>query len=220
MSSSARLPLFPLPLVLFPGAALPLHVFEPRYRALLADCRAGDGRFGIVTSVGPAPVVGAVGCVADLREVAMLADGRANILVEGAERFAIARLADARTPYLVAEVDPFEDGADASDELRALDARVRSAFGRVARAARTIADDSAPVPTLPADPAALSFAVAASIDLGLPVKQRLLASRSAAERLAELDALLSAAVPGAERRAAVHTGARGNGHGPHTPPAS
>jgi Lon protease-like protein len=220
VSSSARLPLFPLPLVLFPGAALPLHVFEPRYRALLADCRAGDGRFGIVTSHGGAPAPGAVGCVAELREVAMLPDGRANILVEGAERFSVARLADAETPYLVADVDPFDDAADSSDELRTLDARVRSAFERVARAARTIADDSAPLPALPADPAALSFAVAATVDLGLPVKERLLASRSASERLAELDALLSAAVAGAERRAAVHTGARGNGHGPHAPPAS
>ena len=44
---SRELPIFPLPLVLFPGTTQPLHVFEPRYRRLLADCLAGDKRFGI-----------------------------------------------------------------------------------------------------------------------------------------------------------------------------
>lgn len=220
MSSPARLPLFPLPLVLFPGAALPLHVFEPRYRALLADCRAGDGRFGIVTGGDASPAPGAVGCVAVLREVAMLPDGRANILVEGAERFAVARLADVGTPYLVAETTPVADGPDADDVVRALDARVRAVFERVARAARTLAGDVAPLPPLPDGPAALSFAVAAAIDLPLPLRQRLLASRSAAERLAELDALLTAAEPGIARRAETREGAKQNGHGPHHPPGA
>ena len=218
MSSPARLPLFPLPLVLFPGATLPLHVFEPRYRALLADCRAGDGRFGIVVSgEAGAPAPGVVGCVAELRDVQMLPDGRANIVVEGAERFAIAHLVDAGTPYQTAEVRPWEDlpEPEAADALRALDASVREAFTRVARAARTIADDSAPVPPLPPDPGALSFAVASVVDFDLPTRQRLLASRSASARLSELAALLTQAVKPIEARAAVHVGARRNGHGPH-----
>ncbi|MDF1503244.1 LON peptidase substrate-binding domain-containing protein [Roseisolibacter sp. H3M3-2] len=218
MSSPARLPLFPLPLVLFPGAALPLHVFEPRYRALLADCRAGDGRFGIVTGGGEAPRAGAVGCVAELQDVAALSDGRANILVEGGARFVVVRVVAIGTPYFVAETEPVEDVVDAAATLRTLDARVRDAFGRVARAARSLADDSSPLPALPADPGALSFAVAAAVDLGLTAKQRLLASRSAAERLSELDALLTAALPAVERRAEVHAGARSNGSGPHAPP--
>jgi Lon protease-like protein len=216
--SPVRLPLFPLPLVLFPGATLPLHVFEPRYRALLADCRAGDGRFGIVVSadVG-APAAGAVGCVAELRDVQALPDGRANIVVEGAERFALARLAATTTPYLVGEVQPWEDvpEPEAADAVRALDAAVRAAFARVARAARTIADDAAPVPALPADPGALSFVVAAAVDFDLPTRQRLLASRSPAERLRELESTLTRAVAPIEARAAVHVGARSNGHGTH-----
>ena len=216
MPSSARLPLFALPLVLFPGATLPLHIFEPRYRALLADCRAGDGRFGIVLSDAGALEPGAVGCVAELRDVQSLPDGRANIVVAGAERFALARLVEAGTPYPMAEVRPWEDAPEPDVEaLRALDASVRAAFARVARAARTIADDASPTPELPSDPASLSFAVASAVDFDLATRQRLLISRSAAERLRELDALLTRAVEPIEARAAVHVGARSNGHGPH-----
>jgi Lon protease-like protein len=153
----ARLPLFPLPLVLFPGAALPLHVFEPRYRRLLADVRAADGRFGIVLAGdarGPAP--GLVGCVAAVRDVEPLPDGRSNLVVEGRERFAVARVVEADAPYLVAEVAPYDDAPEddaAVGALAAATARVRTLFARVARAARAIADDVSPVPDLPGDPA-------------------------------------------------------------------
>lgn len=221
MTSPARLPLFPLPLVLFPGATLPLHVFEPRYRALLADCVRGDGRFGIVLSAGDErPLPGQVGCVAELRDVRALPDGRANILVEGAERFAIARLVASDSAYLVAEVQPWTDAPepDAHEALRTLDAGTREAFQRVARAARAIADDDDPIPELPSDPGALSFAIAAAVELELGTRQRLLASRSAVERLREVHELLARALPGAEMRAAVHVGARRNGHGPYAPP--
>ena len=221
MTSPARLPLFPLPLVLFPGATLPLHVFEPRYRALLADCVRGDGRFGIVLSAGDErPFPGQVGCVAELRDVRALPDGRANILVEGAERFAVARLVDTGSAYLVAEVQPWTDAPepDAHEALRTLDAGTREAFQRVARAARAIADDDDPIPELPSDPGALSFAIAAAVELELGTRQRLLTSRSAVERLREVHDLLARALPGAEMRAAVHVGARRNGHGPYVPP--
>ena len=84
------LPIFPLPIVLFPGAPQPLHIFEPRYQQLLADCRAGDRRFGIAyaTPAGAAdtdrlPDPGAVGCVALIRSVEPLPDGRSNILAIG-----------------------------------------------------------------------------------------------------------------------------------------
>ena len=216
MSSPVRLPLFALPLVLFPGATLPLHIFEPRYRALLADCRAGDGRFGIVLSDAAALEPGAVGCVAELRDVQSLPDGRANIVVVGAERFALTRLVQTGTPYPTGEVRSWEDVPEPDpDAVRALDASVRTAFARVARAARTIADDGTPTPELPADPAALSFAIAAAVDFDVAIRQRLLISRSATERLRELDALLTRAVEPIEARAAVHVGARSNGHGPH-----
>src|SRR5260221_216042 len=60
----ARVPLFPLATVLFPGTPLPLHIFEPRYRRMLADCLAGDRRFGLVSgdADGDVPSPGAIGC--------------------------------------------------------------------------------------------------------------------------------------------------------------
>src|SRR5437667_180860 len=89
-----ELPIFPLPLVLFPGAPQPLHIFEPRYRQLLADCLAADRRFG-VTYVAPprapdddpAPRPGDLGCVALIRSTQELPDGRSNVLTVGERRF-------------------------------------------------------------------------------------------------------------------------------------
>jgi len=212
------LPLFPLPLVLFPGTTLPLHIFEPRYRALLADCRQGDGRFGIVLTTGGdelALPAGLVGCVAELREVQMLPDGRANVLVRGTNRFALERFVDGEQLYHVAVVSDYDDEpGDASAELQDAAERVRATFTRVARAARAIADDDAPLPELPDDPALVAFQIASLVDFDRAERQALLASRSPLARLRAVDALLSRAVGGVEDRAATHARARRNGHGP------
>ena len=89
-----ELPIFPLPLVLFPGGSQPLHIFEPRYRQMLADCLAGDRRFGIAYVAAPAaniidtvPSPGDVGCVAVILSSQQLPDGRANIITKGEMRF-------------------------------------------------------------------------------------------------------------------------------------
>jgi Lon protease-like protein len=215
------LPIFPLPLVLFPGATLPLHIFEPRYREMLADCRRGDGRFGIVLATGgPERALprGHVGCVAEVQEVQPLPDGRSNVVVEGAERFRFEEFVESPASYHVGEVAPYEDApVEDPTDLRALDAEVRALFARVARAARAIADDNDPLPTLPPDPALLSFRVASLVDLDNAARQKLLVSRSAVERLREIEELLSRAADGIEERAAVHVRARTNGHGPGQP---
>src|SRR4051812_47194019 len=89
-----ELPLFPLPLVLFPGMSLPLDVFEPRYQQLLADIQAADGCFGLVLLDADADepqqtLVHTTGTIAHLEEVEMLPEGRANILVRGGSRFQV-----------------------------------------------------------------------------------------------------------------------------------
>jgi Lon protease-like protein len=215
------LPIFPLPLVLFPGAALPLHIFEPRYREMLADCRRADGRFGIVLATGgPERELprGTVGCVAEVQEVRALPDGRSNVVVEGIERFALEEFVEAPASYHVGAVSPYDDEPVPDPAaLRAMDAEVRTLFARVARAARAIADDNEPLPGLPSDPALLSFRVASLVDLENGVRQRLLESRSATDRLREIEDLLSRAADGIEERAAVHVRARTNGHGPGQP---
>ena len=213
-------PLFPLPLVLFPGAPLPLHIFEPRYRELLADCREGDGRFGIILSTGGPELAirpGRVGCVAELRDVRMLADGRANVLVEGRERFAFEGFADAPHAYHVAAIGPYEDDTDEDPLTLATAAeRVRGTFTRVANAARVIADEREPLPELPQAPELLAFRIASLVDFEREAQQALLASRSPLGRLIAVEALLSRVIDGIEARAAAHGRARTNGHGPTT----
>jgi ATP-dependent Lon protease len=216
--SVRRLPLFPLPLVLFPRAPLPLHIFEPRYRRLLADCLTGDREFGIVCRPEGVEELeippGTAGCIARIEGAEELPDGRSNIVVVGLERFTLERILVDVAPYHVAEVSSLHDTPEAETTLSELADRLRALFLRVGSAARKIADDSAPLPELPPDPSSLSFAVAHHIDLKLTTKQQLLASRSAVERLRHLDELLSPVVESVEQRAVVHERARSNGHGP------
>lgn len=213
------LPLFPLPLVLFPGAPLPLHIFEPRYRQMLADCMDRDSRFGIVfrpEGMGERDMEpGRVGCVAEVDDAHTLPDGRSNIIVHGVRRFALQRFVASPTPYHVGEVAEYEDLPEDEAALEPIAKRVRELFARVGRAARTLADDNDPLPSLPEDPDALSFGIAALIDIEAPRRQELLMSRLASERLAQIESMLSGAVDSLESRARVHGRAKGNGRGPY-----
>lgn len=215
------LPLFPLPLVLFPGVPLPLHIFEPRYREMLADCLAGDRRFGVVFTPEDSeegPERGAIGCIAVIQDREALPDGRSNIIVVGEDRFAVARLVAGERPYLLGEVVTYADIEEPEGALATFANQLRTVFERVGRAARTLADDRDPLPPLPEDPATLSFTIASLIDLDPEGRQRLLASRSPLARLRELDALLSPAVDTLESRAIIHARAKTNGHGPGPSP--
>jgi len=110
-----ELPLFPLNTVLCPGIALPLHVFEDRYRALVRHCLETTSPFGIVLiregrEVGPAAVsFRGVGTIAEIRDAGRHEDGRFDLLVVGTRRFGIRRVVDAPKPYLVADVDILDE---------------------------------------------------------------------------------------------------------------
>lgn len=209
-----RLPIFPLSVVLFPGTPLPLHIFEPRYRRMLADCLAGDRRFGITpaseTSGLPSP--GTVGCVAEVRVNQELPDGRSNIVVVGGTRFVVSRLLDESLPYLVAAVEPFEDdagtepSADDTDSLRQL-------FARYSSALRELNDTMPEDLSLHDDSASLSFQVAAGIEADHGVKQRLLAERSTSRRITALMLLLPVLTSALESGIKVHRRAHSNGKG-------
>jgi Lon protease-like protein len=205
--SPLRLPIFPLGLVLFPGTALPLHIFEPRYRQLIADIGIG-GRFGILLAVPSLAErelpPGHAGCIAELTQAKMLPDGRSNITVVGRERFTLERFVDDDAPYHVAEVQGFGDStADAPVALVVAGEEVAARFKRVVAAVRILATDDAPPPSLPDDPAALPFAIGAMIDLELGQRQELLAEPSPARRLAMIDAVLRKVLPDLELRAAM-----------------
>ena len=211
-----ELPLFPLPVVLFPGVPLPLHVFEERYRRLLADVRVSNNLFGVsffAEGEGERPAVGHVGCVAEVVEVQPLEDGRSNILTVGVVRYRVADYVESGEPYLVARVEFFEDEPEDEALLARGAAEVTEVFGRIARAVRTLNDDRAALPELSTEePERLSFLVAAAMEMDNELKQELLELRSGAERLARLSRLLTQVVSGYEERASMHKLAKSNGH--------
>ena len=213
-----ELPLFPLPVVLYPGAPLPLHVFEPRYRRMLADVQAGNKLFGMVYfDVSEAktdrPAVGEVGCVAEVAEAQTLDDGRSNILTVGLIRYRIEEYVDAGEPYIVCRPTFFEDEREDDRALEKLARHVSDLFVRIARAMRTINDERTALPDLPdSDPERLSFLIASAMELDIEVKQELLETRSTIERLARISALLDQAATSYEERARVHAVGKSNGH--------
>jgi Lon protease-like protein len=193
-----RIPLFPLGAVLYPGLLLPLHIFEERYRALVADLvgqpdERGVRFFGVVAirigrEVG-ADVFSAghghgalheVGCTAELRSVEAYDDGRFDIVTAGARRFRVLSL-DTSLPYLQAEVEWLDEpGGEAADVLAASVLRQFRAYRDALLATRGLVrvDDA-----LPGDAQVLSYLVGATMVLDLADHQSLLAAPDTATRL-------------------------------------
>ncbi len=209
-----RLPLFPLAVVLFPGTTLPLHIFEPRYRRMLADCLESDRRFGI-TPPGrdtEAPDEGAVGCIAEVRVNQELPDGRSNIVVQGGPRFVVNGIVPDPAPYYVGAVEPFDDdqGTEPSAEQTV---RLREQFLYYQALVRNLHDLEPGESELPDSPLELSFAAAAGAECDTAVKQRLLMERSTAQRVEALLALLPTLADIAGKALLIHRRAHGNGKG-------
>lgn len=130
-AETTRLSIFPLAgAILFPGLQLPLHIFEPRYRAMVSDSLARDRRIAMIQPQAPgdpAPLF-TVGCVGRIGEVEALDDGRFNIVLEGIARFRIVRELDVTTPFRQVEGELL---SEPDDEV--LSAIERASFEREAR---------------------------------------------------------------------------------------
>jgi ATP-dependent Lon protease len=213
-----ELPLFPLPVVLFPGVPLPLHIFEPRYRQMLSDIRASNNLFGLSYFDSSAaetdlPPTGHVGCVAEVTETQALPDGRSNILTIGLVRYRVEDYVQRGAPYLVARVSFFEDEEESDELLSESSQDVAETFTRIARAVRIINDERASLPDISdTEPQRLSFLVAAAMEIDADLKQELLEVRLTSERLLRLSDMLARAVPSYEERARIHELAKRNGH--------
>lgn len=219
VSGVRDLPLFPLPVVLFPGVPLPLHIFEPRYRQMISDIRLAKNLFGLAyfdpnSSENEVPPAGHIGCVAEVTETQTFPDGRSNILTIGVIRYRIESYLERGDPYLVAQVTYFEDEEEDESLLADAAREVADTFTRIAQAVRTINDERATLPDISdTEPQRLSFLVAAAMEIEADVKQELLELRSTSERLERLRGMLSIAVTGYEERARIHELAKSNGHG-------
>jgi Lon protease-like protein len=183
----ARLRLFPLNTVLFPGAVLNLHVFEERYRRLIAECLDASEAFGVVLirdgqDVGDPDVTPhEIGTTAEIAEVTPLPAGRYYISTTGGRRFRIERIVS-RDPYLTADVEFLDEGGDADARASELAQRVLSDFGEYVRLLVAFSGNASDV-EMPHDPVAASYVVGDALQVADALKQRLLELRTAEARL-------------------------------------
>jgi uncharacterized protein len=107
-----RISLFPIAgAILLPGMHLPLHIFEPRYRALVGDALARDRMIGMIQPSGDGknPDLFAIGCLGRIEDVEALEDGRYNIVLQGLQRFTVTNELDVKTPFRQAEAELWEE---------------------------------------------------------------------------------------------------------------
>jgi Lon protease-like protein len=188
-------PLFPLNTVLFPGMALPLHVFEPRYRQMIGACLEDNAPFGVVL-VRPESLYGlevpyTVGTLARIMDYERLPDGRYNLLTRGMHRFRIVQESRDRA-YMRGLVCPLRDVDESPDVLAALAREAREAFIAYLGVVLTLVGSEAREIAIPQDPADLSHTIAMCLTSEDCEKQKLLEMTSASERLQAEIALLRA----------------------------
>jgi Lon protease-like protein len=202
----AGMPMFPLGTVLLPGSVLPLQIFEPRYRAMIRDCLAGDQCFGVVLIARGHEVGGGdertdVGTVARVVRAAELPNGMWQLLAVGTDRLRVRQwLPD--DPYPRAETEPWEDDPTAEPLDPHRYAALLDDVRRVLALAAEVGEPAAPATTEFADDPALgTFQIAAALPLGPFDRQRVLATdrvtaradllaRECAERAGDLEGLL------------------------------
>ncbi len=194
--------LFPLGLVLLPGERAPLHLFEPRYRSLLADCVLDDRPFVIMQAHGEgAP---AIGCTARFTGLGRrFADGRMNVSVVGERVVRLLEETSGRL-YFTAWVEGVDDDSDVGS-----DERITEVHDLFQRLVNEIAPTAPPPPIR--DDIPLSYAVAGMIEMPVEPKQDLLECRDEDLRLGMVCAILSAALDGADRERIAAARARTNG---------
>jgi Lon protease-like protein len=213
-----HLPLFPLNLVLLPNELMPLHIFEQRYRKMVKDSMLEKNMFGIVMfepveSFAETPSIGTVGCVAEIREVRQMPDGRSNLLTVGVIRFRLLDYVDTGEPYLVGDVEFFEDEPQDESVSEPLADEVFVLFERIARAAHKLSGQRGVLLEIPrTDAEQFSFLVTAAFNLDNKLKYQLLETRSTVERLEKLREILRRAVGKMEESADIHKIAQSNGH--------
>jgi ATP-dependent Lon protease len=202
---SARIPLFPLDIVLFPGQAMPLHIFEPRYRQMTRHCLDTLSPFGIVhVHEGH---LAQTGCTAMIVKILKeYEDGRSDILTTGQNAFRLIRTHDEK-PYLEADVEYFEEDFTGTDS--AVSARLEELCNHCHQI--LYGEDAPRFET--EGGISLAYHVASELPVEVAVRQSLLEIRSEAQRQARLVAHLSEWYPQLQKREHVRGKSAGNGHG-------
>ncbi|HVH88118.1 MAG TPA: LON peptidase substrate-binding domain-containing protein, partial [Terriglobales bacterium] len=174
---SDLLPLFPLDLVLFPGMALPLHIFEPRYKEMIGECLEDDSPFGIVRAIEDG--IAQIGCSAEvLTVVKRYDDGRMDIVTRGLRRFEVVELNQDRS-FMQAEVNFLPEAADADSGTKKKAFDLHHSLLLMAASGQT-------VPTLDPPDEFVSFYLISQLPVDLDFKQTILAMASESQRLSTL----------------------------------
>jgi Lon protease-like protein len=187
------LPIFPLELVLLPGVPLPLHIFEPRYKEMIAECLEQKKPFGIVRASSDG--VADIGCTAEIMSVTKkYDDGRMDILTRGVERFEVIQVNEERA-FLQAEISVVQDEDEDEPgkpltEIVTQAVRLHAEIAKLAGAELSGPDEHG---------GNLSFLLAGSLPLDLDFKQSLLSTLSEAKRLEAVIGYLEAILPGLRR---------------------
>ncbi len=200
-----RIPLFPLNVVLLPGAELPLHIFEPRYRGMVKECLEEKSEFGMLLSLPNG--VARVGCTAEIIQVAKrYEDGRMDILTAGRVPFRVVELLT-ENPLMEGQVDYLEDRESPGNP------RIQRELVELFEACHTLIYDDYPKNLEGASTQDLSYLIAATLPLDLLWKQQILELRSESDRQERLVAYLREWAPHLQKKEAMRQRAGGNGHG-------
>jgi Lon protease-like protein len=197
------LPLFPLDIVLLPSAPLPLHVFEPRYKEMIAECLAQNKRFGVVRAKDEG--LADIGCTAEILSVTKkYPDGRMDIVTAGRRRFEVMELNHERS-FLQAEVlylddEPGRATPEQIEDAVKLHAELMGLAGATLEGETKIENSH------------LSYHLAGTLPLDLDFKQTLLTMKSESERMPAIVSYFEAILPAIRRTVRARKIAGGNGH--------
>ena len=184
------LPIFPLKTVLYPRQALPLHVFEDRYKHMFEDCVGGDRQVGIVLifsgeETNETTVPYPIGTMARIDEWELVEQGRYRAKTVGIQRFQIVEFLENQKPYLTAAVEYWNDEPVASFDAAELSTELSREYSDYLSLIVLLSDHALPARKfqLPSDPTEASYHIASNLEIEMTEKQRLLEEPSAIDRL-------------------------------------
>jgi len=200
-----RIPLFPLNVVLLPGATLSLHIFEPRYKDMVKDCLEEKSEFGMLLALPKG--VAKVGCTAEILEVVKrYPDGRMDIVTVGRAPFRVVELFD-ENPLLEGQVDYLEDRGASGNPV------VQRQLVELYEACHTLLFEDYPKNLEGASAEELSYLIASTLPMDLLWKQQILELRCEGDRQERLVSYLREWAPHLQNKKVMRQRAGGNGHG-------